>query len=131
MTKQDQIAGVLDRYVTGFPRCHSPYRQSLGRYGLAAGPRPSAEELARQLLAIAEFRAVQLGTWLGTTDGQVISEAVEMVLPMFYTEDVALLVEALKLAAAMQQRGGRQKVLVSSGIAFAAVGAGYLATRDA
>jgi hypothetical protein len=70
--------------------------------------RPTVDELAQELLGIAEFRTLQLGTWLGTTDGQVVAEAVEMATPPFYREDVELLVAALQRVAPLQQQEGQQ-----------------------
>jgi hypothetical protein len=78
---------------------HSPY---------FLGPRRTVEETAHELLGIVEFRALHLGTWLGTTDGRVIAEAVESVTPPFYRQDVELLVAALQHAAALQQQEGQQ-----------------------
>lgn len=122
MTKQEDIATFLNRYVQAFPRCPRPWRESLDPYGWQGLPeRPSKEAIARELLGVAEFRALQLGTWLNTTDGQIITEAVEMVMPPFYAEDVELLVEALKLAAAIQQREGRGKAVVGSILGVAAI----------
>jgi hypothetical protein len=70
-------------------------------------PRPSAEELAEQLLADAEFGAIRLGTFLDTPDGELLVTAVELVSPPFYRDDIELLVAALKLAARIQQRQQR------------------------
>jgi hypothetical protein len=115
MTKQEQIAAFLDRHIT-LPRAPIQY----GPWGTAypwaqghdylygVGPRPTVEQVAHELLSIAEFRALQLGTWLGTTDGQVITAAVESVAPPFYREDVELLVAALQHAATLQQQEGQQ-----------------------
>src|SRR6266852_4580374 len=44
---------------------------------------PLPEELAHELLGLAEFRTLQLGTWLDTTDGQIIAKAVEAVVPAY------------------------------------------------
>ena len=68
-----------------------------------------------------------MGTWLGTTDGEIITQAVEMVLPMFYAEGVVLLVEALKLAAAMQRQDARRKAFAATALALVAVGVGLSA----
>jgi hypothetical protein len=131
VTKQEQIACFLNSYVTGLPRCHGPMRYSLGRYGPWNQQRPSAEEVASELLRIAEFRALQLGNWLNTTEGEIILQAVEMVVPMFYAEDVVLLAEALKLAAARQQQEGRRKAFAGVAITLGAVGFGIAASRGA
>jgi len=74
----------------------------------------SAAELAGQLLATAEFRALGLGSWLGTPDGEFFTAAVEAVSPPFYRQDEELLVEALKLAAKMQS--GNQKAARALGL---------------
>jgi hypothetical protein len=108
-SRQQQIAEFLNSYVTELPRCYSPWRQSLSSTFMWPNYRPSAEQVAQELLGVAAFRALQLGTWLRTTDGQILVEAVEMVLPMFYAEDVQLLVDALTIAAATQQAEGKQK----------------------
>ena len=115
MTKQEQIVAFLDKHIT-LPRvpisygpggAGYPWAQSYG-YPDLLGPRPTVEQAAHELVGIAEFRALQLGTWLGTTDGEVIAEAVESVTPPFYRQDVELLVTALRHAAALQQQEGQQ-----------------------
>jgi len=115
MTRQEQIAAFLDRHIT-LPRAPIPYgpwgvaypwAQSC-RYPYVLTPRPTVEQAAHELLGLAEFRALQLGTWLGTTDGKVIAEAVETVTPPFYRQDVELLVAALQHAVALQQQEGQQ-----------------------
>lgn len=113
MTKQEQLADFLHRSVA-LPRAVTPYGPWAGRHawtypnGYMAAQRPSIETLAHEMLALSEFRALQLGTWLGTTDGQVLVQAVEMVAPPFYRQDAELLVDALKIAASIQQREGQQ-----------------------
>ena len=69
--------------------------------------RPTAAELAGQLLATAEFRALGLGSWLGTPEGEFFTAAVEAVSPAFCRQDEELLVEALQLAAKMQSGNRR------------------------
>lgn len=128
-TKQEQIAQFLNERCS-FPRCRYRFRQ-WEEWPPIVEERPTAEALAKELLAIAEFRALQLGTWLGTTDGQIITEAVEMVAPPFYRQDIELLVEALKLAAAMQQSQGQDKAFWV-GVGFlAAAGIGAAITNRA
>lgn len=111
MTKQEQIAQFLDERIT-FPRVMSVYGWAEAAWHqpyLYPYQRPTAEELAKEFLAIPEFRALQLGTWLGTTQGEVIAKAVEMVTPPFYRQDVELLVVGLKLAANLQATEGQDK----------------------
>jgi hypothetical protein len=62
--------------------------------------------VAQELLGAARFLSLQLEAWLGTTDGEVRTQAIEAVPPMFYAEDVALLVAGFKLATATQQQEG-------------------------
>jgi hypothetical protein len=82
--------------------------------------RPTAEEIARWYLKKAEFRALKLGTWLGTEEGEVITWAIEQCLPLGYREDAELLVDALELAAAAQQKEDRKAagILVVGAIAL-------------
>jgi len=108
VTKAEQLGDFLSRYeVPGIRRAcryaphllwHPPYLQ----------PEPLPEKVAEDLLAIAEFRALQLGTWLGTADGQLIAEAVEMATPPIYRADVELLIDGLTLATLIQQREGQK-----------------------
>jgi len=76
--------------------------------GYGPPQRPTAEEIGGWLLEDAEFRALELGTWLGTTDGEIIASAVERFLPPLYREDVELLIAALRFAATLQQTEGRE-----------------------
>lgn len=135
MTRQQQIAAFLDQHMT-WPRASGwaghdyswPYD-----YGWRA-PRPTAEDLARELLGMAEFRALQLGTWLGTTDGQIITEAVELVAPPFYEEDIELLVAALEYAARLQHQEGQQvagRVAVGAAVAAGVVAVGIVVSGRA
>jgi hypothetical protein len=122
MAKQERIAEFLDQHIV-WERDNSPYRSWGGKYPwLSTRPtrseRSSVEESAQEFLGLAEFLALQLGTWLGTTDGQMITQAVEAVSPPFYQEDVELLVAALKLAAATQQKEDEK---VAGGFALAAI----------
>ena len=115
MTKQQQIAAFLEKHIT-LPRMPTSYGSRGDAYPWAQTyhypyvptPRPTAEQVAHELLGIAEFKALQLGTWLGTTDGKVIAQAVESVTPPFYRTDVELLVAALQHAATLQQQEGQQ-----------------------
>lgn len=114
MTKQEQIADFLDSHIVWPRATHGcgPWDADFPWAGppcnSTRAPRPSVDELAHELLGIGEFRALQLGSWLSTTDGQVIAQAVEMVTPPFYSEDVELLVAALQRAAQLQQVEGQQ-----------------------
>ena len=75
MSKQEKLTAFIDAQIA-FPRMTGPYRHAAAYpYGFLAQQRPTAEQLAEELLGFAEFRALQLGTWLGTTDGQVDATA--------------------------------------------------------
>lgn len=118
MDKQQQIAAVLDRSITWERGYAYGYRQPRpASYYLMA--RPEAEDLGRQLLEVAEAEGLKLGTWLGTTDGETFTAAVEMVSPPFFREDVELLVDGLKFAAKLQQEKRQQEAGV---VAVASLG---------
>lgn len=105
--REEQIAA----YVRGnppFPLVAAPPPHYMRLPGYGPPQRPTAEEIGRWLLQDVEFRALELGTWLGTTDGEIIAGAVESFLPPLYRQDVELLVDALKFAADLQQIEGRQ-----------------------
>lgn len=82
---------------------------------------PSAQDLADELLTDASFRALKLGTWLGTPDGHLISEAVAQVIPPGYQPIFSLTVDALQLAAQQQAKEGQRQ---AGAIALVALGAG-------
>jgi len=69
---------------------------------------PSVDQFAKDLVADAEFRSLQLGTWLGTTDGEVIETAVGMAIPPIYRPEYDLAVDGLKLAARLQQQADQE-----------------------
>ena len=111
MGKQQQLSQFLDQRIA-WERLPPPSgwgSPAWQRFNSTYQPRPTHEQLAKELLAIPEYRALQLGTWLGTTDGKIITEAVELVAPPFYREDIELLVDALKLAAQIQAQEGQDK----------------------
>jgi hypothetical protein len=72
---------------------------------------------------MAEFEVLALGRLLGTTDGKIIMQGVEMVSPPLYREDIELFVEPLQIAARAQQAGTRK---VAAGFAVLGVGFGLV-----
>ena len=117
---QEQVVQFLDRYVADWPR--NPYWPGEWYYGAgwiqpSVASRTTPLELAQDLLADAEFRALQLGTWLNRPDAELITAAVEAITPPPYREDVELITEALKLAARAQRGEGIGRALVTSGAA--------------
>ena len=122
MTKQAQITAYLQGRYARWPLAGPFWTTPFNPYGWMA--RPTAEELARELLQDAGFRALQLGSWLGTTDGRIIAAAVEAVSPPLYRQDVELLVAALQRAADLQQQEGQQ---IAGGYAIKAIAVAGLA----
>lgn len=117
---QEQISRFLDSYIAGWPR--SPYWPGEWYYGAGWIQPPFASsitpaELAQDLLGNAEFRALQLGTWLNKPDAELITTAVEAITPPPYREDIELITEALKLAAHAQRGEGIGRALLTSGAA--------------
>ena len=121
VAKANQIADFLRRRVT-FVQNANDYPWSRPYAGWQT--LPTSEQFAKDLLADTEFRSFQLGTWLGTTDGEVITTAVRMVIPPIYQPEFDLAVDALKLAARMQQQEG-QKVALSI-VGARIIGAGLI-----
>jgi hypothetical protein len=108
LQQEDQLVA----YLRTHPRLQ-PYVQlaSVGAWPRSFSGLPTAEDFARELLGDAEFRALRLGTWLGTPEGQAVSEAVAQVIPTDYEPVFTLTVDALELAAAQQTKEGRVMAL--------------------
>jgi hypothetical protein len=131
MTEQQrQIARYISRH-----RAFSPYTQQAGPAPLAwlkAMERqlPTLEQFRRELLEDAEFRALGLGSWLGTTDGEIIAQAVSAVIPPVYGPAYQLAVKGLILAAKDQSNEGKKTagaiaigaIVVGSAVALGAGG---------
>ncbi|HEX9774439.1 MAG TPA: hypothetical protein VGB83_02510 [Actinomycetota bacterium] len=114
MSYEDRIAEylrekVVPRLGPDHPAIHFPQRRlAFDQHVLTL---PTAEDLARKIVADGEFLALRLGTWLRTPDGEVIAKAVSLVLPPpGLSVEFNLMVEALKLAAQLQHEAARQKV---------------------
>ena len=98
--KIEQIVGLLRRRPDLVPQVCYPYFWH-------PSPLPSPDDYARTLFTDGEVRALQLGTWLGTTDGEIISQAVAQVIPPFYRPEYDLLVNGLTFAAKLQAQEGQ------------------------
>jgi len=104
LAKCNQIADFLGRRITliqhvyGHPWGRTAWQQ----------PLPSVDQFAKKLVDGASFRSLQLGTWLGTTDGEVIETAVGMAIPPIYRREYDLAVDGLKLAACLQQQAAQE-----------------------
>jgi hypothetical protein len=130
MTEQQrQIASYVSRN-----RVLSPYLRQGGQpplpWLMAMQQLPPLEQFRRELLEDAEFRALKLGSWLGTTDGKLIAEAVSMVIPPAYGPAYELAVKGLTLAAQDQAAEGRRTAGVVALGAVLAGGALALAAGD-
>jgi hypothetical protein len=75
-------------------------------------PLPTVEQIAADLVKDAGFRALQLGRFFKTPTGQVVTEAVELVIPRALSPEFALIVDALALGAAIQQEGVRSTAVL-------------------
>ena len=111
MTKQEQIASFIEKNFDWpsasafFREVPLPWAQSEFIYASnSQQARPTAEALAVEFLDNSEFLALRLSTLLGTTQGEIVAQAVEMVSPPPFREDVELLVDALQIAAKMQNQ---------------------------
>ncbi len=81
---------------------------------LVRQPLPTREELARSLLADAEFQSLKLGNWLTSPSGEVIAQIVAEVVPSTLEPEFELIVDGLKLAADLQKTNGRAQIGVGS-----------------
>lgn len=119
VASQEAITEFIDGYVAHWPRVQAWPGQY---YGLTWGQpamadQMTAQELAEDLIANAEFRALQLGTWLNRPDVELITSAVEAIAPPPYRQDIQLLIEGMKLAAQVQRRDGWNRTLLTAGSA--------------
>jgi hypothetical protein len=129
---QERITDYLERFTRQWPRrdtaatvAFRPLPAMASAYNAAA--------IAEALLADADFRALRLGTWLSTPDGELVAAAVAALSPPPYDQDITLLIEALKLAAQRQHDEARQKLaagfLGAAAIAIAVGASRGLAAR--
>jgi hypothetical protein len=82
----------------------------------------STQEIADDLLALAEFQALGLADWLQTPDGALIEQAVGVVISPVYAPEYRVLIDGLTLAAHLQHKRGRKQAglvgLVAIGLAL-------------
>jgi len=64
------------------------------------------EDVARDVLGLAEQYGLKLGNWLRTTDGAIVLAAVQAVVPLSFAADIDVLAKGLTLAARMQHQQG-------------------------
>lgn len=119
LAKRDQIADFVRRRQVAHHQ-YSPFDWNGLHRNQNLWP---LEKFVEELLSDAEFRSLQLSTWLGTTDGEIISDAVGLVILPIYRPEYKFFVEGLKLAAIAQQKEGQK---VAARIALGVAGAGSL-----
>jgi hypothetical protein len=73
----------------------------------------SAEDIADELAADADFGTIRLAGWLQTPDGTLITRIVQDVLPYPYNYGADVLADAIQIAA--RQRTERQRGLTLLG----------------
>jgi hypothetical protein len=126
MATQDEVRQFLEEFIQDWPR--DPTWQG-GPFPFRPQPamayQTSAEEIAGQMFEMVGFRALRLGSWLNTSDGELMAAAVGRLAPPPYEIDAKLLVDALKIAATKQRSAEREKA-VGIGV-VAAIGAVLLA----
>lgn len=119
-----QLAARLSS--SGIVRHHFPYVGSVNA-GLPPRPRThgerwvTVEELASQLIGDEELAGLWLGGWLGTPQGELLEQAVGMVIPKVYRADYDLLLEALERAARQQNKRAAGLALVGAAVLGALV----------
>jgi hypothetical protein len=115
-TTQQALTDYLARFAAPWPK-PQPWGWPPASTGIAS--QYTARDVAGWLLKDAEFRALKLGTWLSTPDGELVAAAVGALAPPPYSQDAELLITALQLAAQQQQTEARQKIL--AGVAVGGV----------
>lgn len=119
MTTQEQIADFIRRRISvGRVQPGSDYRYVPWHPMPYRGDTlPAFEHIAAELARDTEFRALQLGTFLNTPTGEFLEGAVALAVPTAFAPEFTLIVDALKLAAKLQQGEAR------GNIALMAIGA--------
>lgn len=78
--------------------------------------RPSAKEVADLFSADADFELLRFSTFLASPQGELFTEAVELLSPPLFRDDEGLVLEALQIAASERTRRER---LISVGLVIA------------
>jgi hypothetical protein len=122
VASREEIAEFLEDFIDDWPRDPrwSGYPYSL-RPPAAMAYQIAPDDLATELLETVGFRALNLGSWLNTPDGELITAAIGLLAPPPYDIDMRLLADALKIAATKQRTAQLDKA-VGMGV-VAAIGA--------
>jgi hypothetical protein len=125
-TTTQALAEYLAAFTRAWPRQPQPFGYYHPGYPHATiASQHTASEVAQWLLADAGFKALKLGNWLSTPDGELVMAAIEMLAPAPYAQDIELLAEALQIAARQQQADARAKIAAAialGGVAALAIG---------
>lgn len=124
MTTQNELSAFVVRRFGPQVGVTQPWTGQLSRPAVGRPPTSSAEDVAGFLVHDAEFRSLQLGTWLNSPDGQLITAAVEVALPPPFNREVRVVAEGMRLAAEAQRREGQQ---TAGALSLAALCAGAAA----
>jgi hypothetical protein len=116
MPTQDQLADFIRRRISVARVQPGAEYFYVARYRrpFQLAPLPTVEQVAGELVRDTEFRALQLGTFLSTPSGEFVEQAVALAVPRGFAPEFALLVDALKLAATLQQGEARGTVILSA-----------------
>lgn len=107
-TPQEKITNFLAEFTAQWPK-QQPW--ALSRLpGMASAYQ--AADIAVDLYARQAFLNLKLGTWLNTTQRDVLAAAVDRLPAALFPADAALLVSALEIAARRQHDEARQKLAV-------------------
>jgi hypothetical protein len=123
-TTTQALAEYLATFIQAWPQPPQPWDYSYPMHAAPIASQHTADDVAEWLLADAEFRALKLGNWLSTPDGELVMTAIGMLAPAPYAQDAQLLAEALQLAARRQQDDARKKIFAAIAIGGAVVAIG-------
>ncbi len=111
MNSTERLSDFVARRVeVGRVKPGASYHYLYAPYYLPPQSLPTTEELARNLLADAEFRSLKLGNWLTSPSGEVLAQIVAEVVPSTLQPEFGLIVDGLKLAADLQKTNGRAQI---------------------
>ena len=107
------VARYLTTFTQAWPRPPASWDMNYWNPPAPIATQHTVRNVAEWLFADAEFKALKLGNWLTTPDGEFVAEAVSMIAPTPYAQDIDLLIEALQLAAKLQQEDARGKIALA------------------
>jgi hypothetical protein len=107
------VARYLTTFTQAWPRPPASWDMNYWNPPAPIATQHTVRNVAEWLFADAEFKALKLGNWLTTPDGEFVAEAVSMIAPTPYAQDIDLLIEAPQLAAKLQQEDARGKIALA------------------